>query len=105
MVLTGASCNHLFHKTCAFEWLTKNDHCPYCRKEMMTALNMRETAEELLGQERVLEMRMWGPTQELMRNDFEEDNYRQVSNINAASSTIELPRALTSAATVGMQSA
>lgn len=90
VVLSGTSCNHLFHKSCAFEWLSKHDHCPYCRKEMMTADEMRETAQELLGEERVLEMRMWGPTQELMRNNFEDNE--EGSNANASSTSIELTR-------------
>jgi hypothetical protein len=94
MVLTGTSCNHLFHRRCAFEWLSKHDHCPYCRKEMVTADEMRTAAEELLGQDRVLEMRMWGPTEELMRNDFEEESDEPVS---PRSVTIELTQSQPSA--------
>lgn len=70
-VVSGTSCSHLFHKTCAFEWLQKHDHCPYCRKEMMTPNEMLATANEILGESRVLEMRMWGPTEELRRNEFD----------------------------------
>lgn len=92
MVLTGTSCNHLFHTSCAFEWLSKHDHCPYCRKEMVKADEMRTAAEDLLGQDRVLEMRMWGPTEELMRNDFEEE-----SDAPVASNTTELTQSQPSA--------
>lgn len=26
-------CNHLFHNSCVFTWLLKNDTCPTCRHE------------------------------------------------------------------------
>lgn len=91
LVLSGTSCDHLFHKSCAFEWLSKNDHCPYCRSEMMTADEMRTTAEELLGENRCLEMRMWGPTRELMRNNFETDAAASPrSTLNSTTSAIEM---------------
>jgi hypothetical protein len=71
LIVSGTSCRHLFHKSCAFEWMSKHDHCPYCRKEMITADEMRATALELLGERRVNYMGMWGATEELMRNNVE----------------------------------
>jgi hypothetical protein len=68
MVVTGTSCTHIFHKPCAFEWLEKQDHCPYCRKEMMTPSEMKSTAEEVLGEQRVVQMRIWGPPIKVARN-------------------------------------
>jgi hypothetical protein len=38
---------------------------------MITADEMRATALELFGERRVNYMGMWGPTEELMRNNFE----------------------------------
>lgn len=73
----------------------------------MTAEQMRTTAEELLGQDRVLEMRMWGPTQELSRNDFEqeEDNSGAPSNDNTTTSvTIELSPSQPTTSAVAMHS-
>lgn len=70
-VLSGTLCLHSFHKTCAFEWLKNHDHCPCCRKEMVTPSEMCTTAEDILGQECILQMRMSGPTLELARNDFQ----------------------------------
>jgi hypothetical protein len=45
------------------DWLLdrqENDHCPYCRKEMISADELRQTAIKLLGPERVVEIgSMW----------------------------------------------
>jgi len=60
IVLSGTSCLHIFHNTCAFEWLEKHDHCPYCCKEMVTPSEMRKTAKYILGEERILQMRNVG---------------------------------------------
>lgn len=62
---------------------------------MMAPEEMRTTAEELLGQDRVLEMRMWGPTEELMRNSFQQENNTAApanSDVNstARSAAVEL---------------
>jgi hypothetical protein len=78
MVVSGTSCFHIFHRTCAFEWLEKHDHCPYCRKEMMTPSEMRSTADEVLGEERtrILHMRMW-----------DDDSMRQVNATPATEMT------------------
>lgn len=59
-VLMGSSCNHKFHKTCAMLWLTNTrkpkDLCPYCRKEMMSSIEMKTAAVDVLGEERVNEL-------------------------------------------------
>ena len=107
LVVSGTSCRHLFHKSCAFEWMSKHDHCPYCRKEMMTASEMRTTALELLGERRVTYMGMWGPTEELRRNNFETNSAAPAANVNntASTSTIEMSQQQPSTTSVGVQSA
>jgi Ring finger domain len=64
-VMTGSSCDHKFHKSCALLWLTNykkpKDHCPYCRKEMMSAKEMKTAALKVLGQERVDELAQFPP--------------------------------------------
>lgn len=55
-VMMGVNCRHMFHAECAREWLLKNDCCPYCRSEMMSARQLRQTAEEVLGKQRVQEL-------------------------------------------------
>lgn len=55
-LITGTQCNHKFHFACCMEWMCKHDHCPYCRQEMITALQMRVAAIETLGEERVREL-------------------------------------------------
>mmetsp|Transcript_4252 Transcript_4252/g.5603 ORF Transcript_4252/g.5603 Transcript_4252/m.5603 type:complete len:533 (-) Transcript_4252:185-1783(-) len=52
-LMTGTSCNHKLHFSCCMEWMKKQDHCPYCRQEMLTPLEMREQAITTLGQKRV----------------------------------------------------
>ena len=41
-VMTGTTCAHTYHQTCCLEWLKKNDHCPYCRQEMMTPAEFQQ---------------------------------------------------------------
>ena len=59
-ILTGSNCSHMFHKQCAMVWLTNfkkpKDHCPYCRKEMVTPEQMKTAAMDVLGEERVREL-------------------------------------------------
>lgn len=58
-IMTGCSCNHRFHKQCGLLWLNASkpkDHCPYCRKEMMTGPEMRQAALDALGEDRVSEL-------------------------------------------------
>jgi hypothetical protein len=55
-VVSGTGCSHLFHYECVMPWLEKHDHCPYCRNEMMTAVQMRSAALQVLGEARVLQM-------------------------------------------------
>ena len=74
MIVRGKTCNHMFHKTCAFEWLQKNDHCPYCRQEMFTPEDMLEKAREVIGKERVNQMLDWAASSQA----------RSAANPNAA---------------------
>jgi hypothetical protein len=87
LVLSGTSCSHLFHKSCVYEWLLKHDHCPYCRKEMVTPQQMKQTAEQVLGQERVLHMRMYGVDDELGMpgsSDTREDSRNETTQVELA---------------------
>jgi hypothetical protein len=44
----------MFHYECCMQWIDKgNDHCPYCRKDMMTKDELFEAAKEELGEARV----------------------------------------------------
>jgi hypothetical protein len=38
----------MFHKSCILLWLEKNDHCPYCREEMITPSQMKAAAKKIL---------------------------------------------------------
>jgi len=53
LVMTGSQCAHIFHSQCCQEWLLKQDHCPYCRVEIVKASEFREIAVEVLGTARV----------------------------------------------------
>lgn len=57
-VMTGTRCAHVYHQTCCMSWLQNNDHCPYCRKEMMTPLEFRQAALIKLGERRLEKMRL-----------------------------------------------
>jgi hypothetical protein len=35
-VSKAAECDHIFHQACVSEWLTKHDHCPLCRIDLMS---------------------------------------------------------------------
>jgi hypothetical protein len=52
-IISGTSCSHRFHLQCCMQWLEKNDHCAYCRKDMMTPSEMAKAAREELGEARV----------------------------------------------------
>mmetsp|Transcript_23959 Transcript_23959/g.42055 ORF Transcript_23959/g.42055 Transcript_23959/m.42055 type:complete len:261 (+) Transcript_23959:135-917(+) len=53
-IISGTSCSHCFHMECCMQWLEKgNDHCAYCRKDMMTPAEMLQAAREELGDDRV----------------------------------------------------
>lgn len=60
VVMTGTNCAHKFHKHCAMAWMTNQrrpkDHCPFCRTEMMTPVEMKKAALEVLGEARVAEL-------------------------------------------------
>jgi hypothetical protein len=35
--LSGTKCNHEFHHACLLQWVEKdNDHCPYCREDLIS---------------------------------------------------------------------
>lgn len=53
LVMTGSQCSHIFHSQCCQEWLLKQDHCPYCRVEIVQASEFRQVAVEVLGKARV----------------------------------------------------
>ena len=56
-VITGTSCNHVFHYDCAMEWLSKKrDHCAYCREDMITPKEFQKEAYEVLGKKRFDEL-------------------------------------------------
>jgi len=58
-VMTGTQCKHMFHAHCAREWLlskSNNDHCPYCRVEILRPDEFREEAKTVLGDARVVEL-------------------------------------------------
>jgi hypothetical protein len=35
-VSKAAECDHVFHQACVSEWLSKHDHCPLCRIDIMS---------------------------------------------------------------------
>jgi Ring finger domain len=55
-VMSGAHCKHMFHDTCCQRWLLQHDHCPYCRKEMISPTDFRNAAVAVLGKDRVEEL-------------------------------------------------
>jgi len=57
-VMTGTQCRHLFHTSCCQTWLLQHDHCPYCRKAMVTSTKLRQAAVTVLGERRVAELSM-----------------------------------------------
>uniref|UniRef100_A0A7S4JBN7 RING-type domain-containing protein n=1 Tax=Odontella aurita TaxID=265563 RepID=A0A7S4JBN7_9STRA len=57
-VTVGSTCSHMFHRTCLLDWLrtTQAFCCPYCRGDFVTPVQIRETAERVLGNERVVNL-------------------------------------------------
>jgi hypothetical protein len=55
-VMTGTQCNHVFHYSCAMQWMNRKDkpncHCPFCRKDMLTPMEFHQAAQLVLGEER-----------------------------------------------------
>jgi len=47
LTVSGASCEHLFHRTCVLQWLTKRDDntCPTCRSPMWTDDQYEEASQ------------------------------------------------------------
>ena len=55
--MTGTLCSHMFHFECCMQWIEKgNDHCPYCREDMMTPDELLKAAKEEIGDARVEKM-------------------------------------------------
>lgn len=53
-VILGSACSHMFHYDCCMQWVDKgNEHCPYCRKYMITPVEFYQTAVEVVGEPRV----------------------------------------------------
>lgn len=66
---------------------------------------MRTAAQDLLGEERVVEMRMWGPTEELMRNNsFQQDNNNETAPATNSATTSGAVEMTQRRVTVGDQS-
>ena len=65
-------------------WLTHTkrpkDHCPYCRNEMLTAVEMKEAALQVLGEERVKEL-----------SHFPDANNNQINTANEHLELVEVP--------------
>ena len=55
-VVIGRSCTHMFHKSCAMEWLEKQEACPCCREQMISDEQMCEAASAVLSAERIQEL-------------------------------------------------
>lgn len=55
-VVIGINCNHMFHKSCAMEWLEKKEACPCCREQMISDKQMSEAASAVLSAERIQEL-------------------------------------------------
>mmetsp|Transcript_7328 Transcript_7328/g.21498 ORF Transcript_7328/g.21498 Transcript_7328/m.21498 type:complete len:579 (+) Transcript_7328:451-2187(+) len=52
-VMSGTSCNHIFHYECAMEWMKKDhDYCPFCRKFMIQPDEFRSAAQKILQSKR-----------------------------------------------------
>jgi len=54
LVVTGSSCTHFFHRSCALAWLDKHDDCPCCRRDMMTPYQMEVAANQLSDERKML---------------------------------------------------
>ena len=53
-VILGSACSHMFHFDCCMQWVDKGDeHCPYCRENMISPIEFHETAIEVVGGDRV----------------------------------------------------
>lgn len=80
--MNGTSCSHKFHWECAMVWLTKpkkpKDHCPYCREQMITPNEMKATALEVLGEDRVKEL--MAKEQALNRNRISSSGANPISD-------------------------
>jgi len=67
-VFIGAKCSHMFHSTCAKEWMLQHDLCPYCRAEMIHAKQLRQAAKQVLSKIRVKEMTVLAKTIQKQRS-------------------------------------
>ena len=93
VVMTGTNCTHKFHKHCAMVWMTNHrrpkDHCPYCRKEMMTPEEMKKAALAVLGEDRVNALASTVQGQQADENNSAENDGRNTSATDVPTPDIE----------------
>lgn len=80
---TGTTCKHRFHTECFLQWLSRHDHCPYCRQEVMTAKEYRTAAITVLGEERVTSLGM--------HNQHRHNSNNRTTTISHANHHLVLP--------------
>lgn len=79
-LLKSNGCVHLFHHGCAMEWIVKHDHCPYCRKDMVSPNMFRDAANEVLGKDVVESMGLPYTVNEPVPSDIEMAETPQTSS-------------------------
>ena len=90
-VMTGTGCEHMFHYDCSLQWLKNHDHCPYCRKEMITPQEMRTAAEKALGEERVTQLSAWASERRHYMGGDEGEIDRSRHSMGAVNAALSMP--------------
>jgi len=49
-VIVGTHCSHMFHNKCLLDWLDHHDICPFCRLDMLSAEEMKDSALKVFGE-------------------------------------------------------